>query len=40
MKYLATKEDLQKLKVWILGGVIGAAVLGIVVSLTAVRLLQ
>ena len=34
MKYLATKEDLQKLKVWVLGGVVGGMILAVMITLT------
>ena len=40
MKYLATKEDLQKLEGWILGGVIGAGVVSILVALAVARMWQ
>jgi len=29
IEYLATKEDIQKLKVWVLGGVVSAFVTGL-----------
>lgn len=33
MKHMATKEDLQKLKIWILGGVLGGIVAAIVAAI-------
>lgn len=38
MDYVATKEDIQKLKVWVLGGVIIAIIAGATIALGAVRL--
>lgn len=33
MEYMATKEDLQKLKIWILGGVLGGIFAAIVAAI-------
>lgn len=38
MEYLATKEDIQKLEVWVLGGVIGAIIAGCTMAFGAARL--
>ena len=38
--YLATKEDIQKLKVWVLAGTIGAGVLALSVAAIFVRWLS
>ena len=38
MEYLATKEDIQKLKTWVLGGVVAAMVLGLTAAFAAARL--
>ncbi len=38
MDYLATKEDIQKLEVWVLGGVIAALVAGAGFAVFAARL--
>ena len=38
LQYLATKEDIQKLKIWVLGGVIAAGVAGLGVAVLIVRL--
>ena len=37
LDYLATKEDIQKLKVWVLAGTIGAGVLALSVAAIFVR---
>ena len=37
--YLATKEDIQKIKVWVLAGVIGAVVVALGIALAILRLL-
>ena len=37
IQYLATKEDIQKIKVWVLGGVVGAMVLGVGIAFTVAR---
>ena len=37
LKHLATKEDIQKLRVWVLGGVIGAGVIALGIAAIFVR---
>ena len=39
IEYLATKEDIQKIKVWVLTGVIGAAVAGATLAVGILKLL-
>lgn len=38
MEHVATKEDIQKLRVWVLGGVLAGLVSAALVALGAVRL--
>ena len=38
MEYLATKEDLQKLKVWWLGGIIAGMGLAATIALAVLRI--
>ena len=38
VQHLASKEDIQKIKIWVLSGVIGAAVAAIPVAFIVVRL--
>ncbi len=38
VQYLATKEDIQKLKVWVLGGVVGGMVLAVTITLAIARI--
>lgn len=38
IEYLATKKDIQKLKVWVLGGVIAALVIGASLAVAVVKL--
>ena len=38
VRHLASKEDIQKIKIWVLSGVIGAAVAAIPVAFIVVRL--
>ena len=37
LPYLATKEDIQKIKVWTLAGVLGGIVLAVTVALTFLK---
>lgn len=37
MDYMATKEDIQTLKIWILGGIIGSVVATIPIALFVVK---
>ena len=37
MKYMATKEDIQKLKIWVLGGVLGSVFAAIPIALLVVK---
>lgn len=37
LKHVATKEDMQKVRVWVLGGVIGAGVLALSIAAIFVR---
>lgn len=37
MKYMATKEDIQTLKIWILGGIMGSVVATIPIALFVVK---
>ena len=39
VEYLATKEDIQKIKVWVLGGVIGGIVFSAAVAIGILKLL-
>ena len=39
IEYLATKEDIQKIKVWVLGGAIGAAALCATLAVGILKLL-
>ena len=36
--YLATKTDVQGLKTWVLGGVVGGIIVAVILTLAAVRL--
>lgn len=38
LKHLATKTEIQKLKVWVLGGVLGGMALAATIAIAAVRL--
>ncbi len=38
IEYLATREDLQKVKVWVLGGVIGGMAVAVGLTLAILRL--
>lgn len=38
VRHLASKEDIQKIKIWVLTGLISAAVLAVSIALTIVRL--
>ena len=38
LKHLATKEDLQKIKVWVLSGVLGGMALAATVAVTILKL--
>ena len=38
MEHVATKEDMQKLRVWVLGGVLGALGIALVASTGVARL--
>lgn len=40
VKHLATKEDIQKIKVWCLSGVLGGMALAAGVALAVLRLVQ
>lgn len=37
MEYMATKEDIQKLKIWVLGGVLSSVVAAIPIALLVVK---
>ena len=39
MDYLATKEDIQKIKVWVLSGVLGGMVAAATITVAVVKLL-
>ena len=38
VEYLATKEDIQKIKVWVLGGVLGGSVMAAGLTVAVIRL--
>ena len=40
IEYLATREDLQKIKVWVLSGALGAAGIGATVAIGILKLLE
>ena len=39
-QYLATKDDVSQLKVWVLGGVLGGMAAGIPITISALKLLS
>ena len=38
VKYLATKEDIQKIKVWVLAGVLGGSAIAVGLTATVIKL--